>query len=116
MVEYDPEDNARPRVATPVREITNYYAIYTDKVQPNQKNGIYGHGKERAEAVASVLDAAGTSVTEGIAWAALRASAQDPNPTDVTSNTQWSCVYDNTTRSVQITLRRNWGDVFEFEL
>ena len=116
VVEYDPEADGRPLVATPVREIANYYAIYADKVQPNQKNGVYGHGMERAQAVASVLDAAGASVTEDIAWAALRASAQDPNPTDVTSNTQWSCVYDNTARSVQITLRRNWGDVFTFEL
>ena len=74
------------------------------------------YGVERAQAVASVLDAAGASGTEDIAWAALRASAQDPNPTDVTSNTQWSCVYDNTARSVQIALRRNWGDVFTFEL
>ena len=30
------------------------------------------------------------------AWRALRASAQNPNPEDVTSNTQWSLVYDDT--------------------
>ena len=116
VVEYDPEADGRPLVATPVREITNFYAIYADKVRPNQKNGIYGHGKERAEAVASVLDAAGATVSEDIAWSALRASSQDPNPEDVTSNTQWSCLYDNTTRSIQFALRRNWDDVFEFEL
>lgn len=116
VVEYDPADEARPLVATPVREITNFYAIYADKVQPNQKNGIYGHGKERALAAASVLDAAGGSVSLDIAWAACRAASQEPNPDDVTSNTQWSCVYDNTDRTVQVALRRNWDDVFEFAL
>ena len=34
-------------VATPIRSITNFFGLYKDKVLPNQKNGIYGHGKER---------------------------------------------------------------------
>ena len=45
------------------------------------------------------------------AWRALRASAQNPNPEDVTSNTQWSLVYDDTALTAQIALRRNWDDV-----
>lgn len=49
-------------------------------------------------------------------WDALRASAQDPNPQDVTSNTQWSAVYDDTALTLRVCLRRNWADVIEFKL
>ena len=117
VVEYDPRDESRPMVITPVRQVTNYYALYADEVQPNQKNGIYGHGKERANAIAEILDAAGdTAVTTEVAWDALQAAAQDPNPDDVTSNTQWSVVYDNTARTASFVLRRAWPDVFDFAL
>ena len=117
VVEYDPKDEARPMVVTPARQVTNYFALYADEVQPNQKNGIYGHGKERANAIAEVLDAAGdTAVTTDVAWDALQAAAQDPNPEDVTSNTQWSIVYDNTARTASFVLRRSWADVFNFSL
>ena len=50
------------------------------------------------------------------AWEALRASAQDPNPEDITSNTQWSIVYDNTNLTASFALRRNWSDVFSFRV
>lgn len=116
VVEYDPCDPVRPFVATPAREITNYYALYADRVEPNQKNGIYGHGKERALAIADVLDGAAGSASVGTAWKALRAASQEPNPNDITSNTQWSIVYGNTDATAQIALRRRWSDVFRFEL
>ncbi len=114
VVEYDPADAGRALVATPAREITNYYALYADKVAPNQHNGIYGHGKERALAIARVLDAHEGEQDVAVAWEGLRAAAQDPNPDDITSNTQWSIVYSNTRRTAAFTLRRHWGDVFEF--
>lgn len=53
---------------------------------------------------------------DAVAWDALRASAQDPNPQDVTSNTQWSAVYDDTALTLRVCLRRNWADVIEFKL
>lgn len=46
------------------------------------------------------------------AWEALVASSQEPNPEDVTSNTQWSIVYNNTDLTATISLRRNWEDKF----
>lgn len=115
VIEYDPADPARPLVATPMRAITNFYALYASEVLPNQRNGIYGHGKERWEAIEAVLDAH-TDQDADVAWEALRAAAQDPNPEDVTSNTQWSVVYDNTDLTADITLRRHWNDVTHFEL
>ena len=83
---------------------------------PNQKNGILGLGKERADAIARVLDENEGSITNDVAWEALKAAAQNPNPEDVTSNTQWSIVYDNTNLTADIALRRNWNDVFSFSL
>lgn len=116
VVEWDPEAEGRPLKATPMRAITNFYALYPDLVQPNQKNGIYGHGKERWEAVEEVLGAHEGDQGEDVVWEALRASAQDPNPEDVTSNTQWSAIYDNTGLTLEVCLRRNWNDVSEFSI
>ena len=42
------------------------------------------------------------------AWNALKASSQEPNPEDVTSNTQWSIVFSNTDKKADIALRRHW--------
>ncbi len=49
-------------------------------------------------------------------WDVLNAPAQDPNPEDITSNTQWSIVYSSTDCSAKFTLRRHWGDVFELSV
>lgn len=116
VVEWDPHDPDRAFKATPARQITNFYACYGDEVLPNQKNGELGHGKERAVAIADVLDAHVGAQDETIVWKALRAAAQEPNPEDITSNTQWSVVFDNTEPAAAITLRRHWGDVDAFAL
>ena len=116
VVEWDPRDPDRACKATPVRQVTNFYACYGDEVLPNQKNGELGHGKERAVAIAGVLDAHAGAQDEAVAWKALRAAAQEPNPEDITSNTQWSVVFDNTEPAAAITLRRHWGDVDAFAL
>jgi hypothetical protein len=114
VVEYDLLDPAREMMVTPVREITNYYALYADQVKPNQINDAFGHGKERALAIAAILDKG--AVTVDTAWAALQASSQVPNPEDITSNTQWSVLYDNTNQTAQCVQRRHWGDTFLFTL
>lgn len=116
VVEYDPKVDDRRLVVTPVREVTNYYALYADEVSPNRKNGELGHGKERACAIAAVLDANEGSMTCDVAWQALRAAAQEPNPEDITSNTQWSVVFNNTDLTAEVCLRRNWDDKFEFDI
>ena len=113
VVEYDSHNSARPMIVTHAREVTNYYACCADEVLPNQKNGVLGHGKERALVIAEVLDGAQPQTKE-TAWKALRASSQEPNPEDITSNTQWSIVYDNINCTADFILRRNWGDVFSF--
>ena len=116
VVEYDCESSTRELVATPIRTITNFYGLYIDKVLPNQKNGIYGHGRERYDAVEDVLNKEAGSYTVDTAWEGLQAAQQLPNPEDVTSNTQWSIVYNDTDLTAQIVLRRHWEDVTEYNL
>ena len=114
VVEYDPDDAARAPVDTKMDAITNFFGMYSDRVEPNQKNGIYGHGKERYNAIMEVLDAGRTGTDA--AWEALQAAAQEPNPEDVTSNTQWSLVYDDTALTAQIVIRRDWNTVTSYDL
>ena len=118
MIEFDCDDPARPLVATPNPQVTNFFVLYKDNALPNQKNGIYGHGKERYDAIMEVLamrDPDG-DIPADTAWKALQAAAQDPSPNDVTSNTQWSLVYDDTDLTAQIVIRRKWGDVIHYDL
>lgn len=114
-VEYDCDSPTRELVDTKIEAITNFYALYKEKVLPNQKNGIYGHGRERYDAVMEVLEAQ-SPYTDATVWEALKASSQDPNPVDITSNTQWSINFNNTARTASIAIRRNWQDVTVYAL
>ncbi len=115
VIEYDCESEARTLVATPSEAVTNFFILYKDRVLPNQKNGIYGHGKERYDAVLDVLAEQPRPSSETV-WAALRASSQEPNPKDITSNTQWSIHFFNTNGTLEVTLRRHWQDRFVYSL
>ena len=116
VIEYDCDDPARPMVVTPSQQVTNFFVKYKENVLPNQKNGIYGHGRERYDAMEEVLDSNAGAITPDIAWQALQAASQEPNPKDVTSNTQWSILYDNTNCTATIALRRDWGNKTEIDL
>ena len=86
-------------------------------VKPNQKNGHYGHGRERYDAIEAVLDGAPVGEDAQVtAWRALAAAAQEPNPEDVTSNTQWSVVFDNTNLTADIAIRRRFEDVYHADI
>lgn len=115
IVEYDCDDEARPMVVTSTDVVTNFFVMYEDRVLPHQKNGAYGHGRERYDMVREILGAE-SSHTSATVWRALRACAQKPTPGDVTSNTQWSLDYDNTRGTVGMVLRRHWGDVIDCEV
>lgn len=116
IVEWDCDSEARELVATPVDVVTNFYTIYEDRVLPNQRNGIYGHGKERYDAILEVFQAQAEHPALSTAWDALKAAAQDPKGEDLTSNTQWSIVYNNTDLTAQVVLRRNWDDLYSYDL
>ena len=116
VVEYDCESETRELVATPTEAVTNFFILYKEKALPNQKNGIYGHGRERYDAVMKVLEEEKGNYTNDTVWKAMKSAAQNPNPVDVTSNTQWSVSYNNTDLTAEIAIRRNWEDIIHFEL
>ena len=115
VIEYDCESETRKMVATPVRSVTNFFALYEDQVLPNQRNGIYGHGKERYDKMEALFDYEEV-YTKDVAWEALKAAAQEPSADDITSNTQWSILYDDTNLTAEIILRRNWENVIGYDL
>lgn len=117
-IEFDCESDGREMVVTPTDAITNFYIMYADKVDPDQDNGMYGKGsaKKRYTAMLDVLEANKGTVDRDAAWEALMAAAQEPNPEDITSNTQWSILFDNTNGTAEITLRRQWEDRYTFEI
>ena len=116
VVEYDCESEDRELKATPTDAVTNFYILYKDSVEPNQKNGIYGHGRERYDIIEEILDEEKGNYSNETEWRALQEASQDPNPEDVTSNTQWSIVYNNTELTAQIAIRRRWSDVKSFSI
>lgn len=116
VVEWDCHSDTRELVATPVRTVTNFFTIYKDLVTEAKENGIYGHGKDRYVKIEAVFEAADGSFTGDVAWNALKSASQLPVPDDVTSNTQWSIVFNNTDRTLEFVLRRNWEDVIAYDL
>ena len=116
VIEYDINGEPRELIDTPSEAVTNFFIRYKDDVLPNQKNGIYGHGKERYDAVLEVLEAEKGKYTNDTVWNAMKSAAQDPSPNDITSNTQWSIAYNNTDLTAEIAIRRNWDDVTRCEL
>ena len=115
VIEYDCESENRELVATPVRSVTNFFALYKDQVLPDQRNGIYGHGKERYDKMEALFDYE-EIYTKDVAWEALKAAAQEPSAEDITSNTQWSIIHDDTNLTAEIILRRNWENVIGYDL
>ena len=116
VVEYDCESETRELVATSTEVVTNFFIIYKDKALPNQKNGIYGHGRERYDAVLNVMKDEEGNYTDETVWNALISASQDPTPNDITSNTQWSIAYNNSNLTAEIAIRRNWTDVTTYNL
>lgn len=112
VLEYDCDSPERLPVVTPTRQVTNFFVMRKEQVLPNQKNGHYGHGRERFDAIERVLDSAPAGEDAQVtAWRALREASQEPNPEDITSNTQWSIVFNNKNLTADVALRRRWDDV-----
>lgn len=117
IVEYDCESETRELVATPTRSVTNFFILYKDKVTNTEgKNGIYGHGRDRYDTLEAIFDEEEGSQNKDTAWRALQAASQVPKGEDITSNTQWSIVFNNTDLTLEFVLHRNWNDVFRYDL
>lgn len=117
VVEWDCHSETRELVATPVRTTTNFFNIYIDKITVTDgKNGIYGHGKDRYDKIENVFETAEGKFTNETAWNALIEASQTPKSEDITSNTQWSIVFNNTDKTLEFVLHRNWDDVVYYDL
>ncbi len=116
VIEFDCHDKNRSLVVSESKYVTNFYIKYLDKVLPNQKNGVYGHGRERYDKIEKVINKNNGVGDESTSWEALIAASQLPNPDNVTSNTQWSIVYDLSTLSSKFVLHRNWKDIYKIKL
>ena len=90
--------------------------MYSEKVTTDGKNGIYGHGKDRYDKIEKVFEASNDQFTNETAWNALIAASQTPKDEDITSNTQWSIVFNNTDKTLEFVLHRNWSDVISYDL
>lgn len=55
-------------------------------------------------------------ITNKVAWDALKAASQEPSKDDITSNTQWSILYNNTDLTAEIVIRRDWNTVTSYDL
>lgn len=116
VVEFDCDSPTRETTVTKTEAVTNFYVMHKDKVKPNQKNGIYGHGRERYDRACEILENNKGNYCNTTAWEILKSVAQDPSPHDITSNTQWSIVYNNSTLTAEIAIRRTWDSVFGYGL
>lgn len=110
-VEYDCDRDDRPLVATPTRVMTNFFVMHKVLYGTDRR---YGHGKDRYDRVTEMMNA--RSDGEPLAWDALRAAAQEPRSGDVTSNTQWSVVYNSDDLTARFVQRRRWDESFACNL
>jgi len=116
VVEFDCDDPARETVVTRSDVVTNFFICHMDSVLPYQKNGLYGHGKERYDKIVAVMDENDGKCSRYDAWKALKEASQAPKEGDVTSNTQWSILYNNTSRTAEICQHRNWSSTKTFKI
>lgn len=76
----------------------------------------FGKGQDRYAALMSTLEEnGGVLADEWDAMALLQAVSQQPQA-DKRSSTQWSCVYNQRTASVDITMNMDYGTVYSFSL
>lgn len=109
-VEYDCNSPERTMTVTPTDAITNFYVMYGQDVALSPGGERYGHGVDRYETILEILCREDGDYTRQTVWECLRESSQLSNANDVTSNTQWSVVYDHANHSAQIVHRRHWQE------
>lgn len=116
VIEYDCMTPERTFTDTPIPAITNFFGMYIDRVESFKRNGIYGHGKERYDYMMEIIEPNNDILTDENARKALQAASTEPNPENVTSNTQWSIIFNNTNATADIAIRRNWDDIYSFKV
>lgn len=72
------------------------------------------HGKTRYDIMDFVLTQNNDCLTEARAMNLLNDVSQAESPTDVTSHTQWSVVYNLSERKATVCMNRNYDKPFTF--
>lgn len=117
VVEYDFGGARRELVDTKTRSVTNFFIKYIDKYDEKQDElgNRYGHGKDRYDKMEEIFENANGDFTKTVAWQALKTASQEPGAS-LTSNTQWSIVFNNSDLTIEFALRRNWDEIIQYDL
>ena len=106
---YDGEGGL-PNTFEPLRDaryVTNFY------ISPKMAKHPYGpeskHGLDRYNTLRDTLAKYGNILDESKAMELHNAASQKKNPKKLTSNTQWSVVYNLTDRTAEVCTLRNYG-------
>jgi len=75
-----------------------------------------GVGHDRYDIIHATLESKNRVMTESECMELLKAVHTDLNPTEVTSNTQWSVVYNLTKRTASICVNKDYAAVCHFSL
>lgn len=105
VVEYNYKKETRELTDKDIQAATNFYVI--DKET-------FGHGHERYQTVMNVVKE--EQVTKDKLWKALKDVAQEAEEGNVTSNTQWSILFNNTELSAEIALFRKFEEKSKFNM
>lgn len=104
-------DGSLPNTFEPLRDsryVTNFY------ISPKMKGHKYGpeskRGLDRYETLRDTLAKYDNILDEAKAMELLNAASQKKNPEKLTSNTQWSVVYNLTDRTAKVCTLRNYDD------
>lgn len=103
--------------------MTNFFINYIDRVNTTEEqrklypeNNIYGHGKDRYDTVMEYMKQSKPGeYTERMAWEALIKTIQEPGKA-ITSNTQWSIMYNITERKLKMVFRRHFEKTWVYDL
>ena len=96
------------------RYVTNFYV--SPKMAEHEYGGKSNHGRDRYDILGNALKDNDGVLTEEQAMSVLSAASQPKNPEKLTSNTQWSVVYNLTDKTATVSTLRNYDKIWSFDL
>ncbi len=118
IIEYVYEgDGKYPNTFDPLvgeRYVTNFYV--SPKMANHKYGGLSDHGRNRYNIMADSLAVHNNIVTETQAMSILNKASQPKDAKVLTSNTQWSIVYNLTDLTAKVSMFMNYDKVWTFDL
>ena len=97
-----------------LRCVTNFYVSPT-MVGTNDGWG-YNHGKERYWKIRNKLAENNYELSSDDAMSLLSDVSQPADLTNITSQTQWSCLYNLSEKSLRLAILRDYGKMYDFKV